>query len=104
MQKGWLNHHANFAFTGGPINYPVVGIGDPGFSWSEANPPLNPKNCSHFKNWSTSAGFKSHHKGGAQFIFCDGSVQFLAEDIDYIIYNRLGDRRDGRPIGEWLMN
>jgi prepilin-type N-terminal cleavage/methylation domain-containing protein len=104
MQKGWLNHHANFAFTGGPINYPVVGIGDSGFSWSEANPPLNPKNCSHFKNWSTSAGFKSHHKGGAQFIFCDGGVQFLAEDIDYITYNRLGCRRDGVPIRDWLMN
>ena len=39
-----------------------------------------------------------------QGLFGRGSVQFLAEDIDYIIYNRLGDRRDGCPLGEWLMN
>ena len=76
-----------------------------GFSWWNANLPINPRNCSHWGNYSTDQGFKSMHKGGAQFAFCDGSVQFLSENIDYITYQRLGDRRDGEPIPEeWNVN
>ncbi|MDB4863037.1 DUF1559 domain-containing protein [Pirellulaceae bacterium] len=102
--NGWLNSNVSWTFTVGPINYPVVGVGDPGFSWNNASAPLNPHGCSHFKNWSTSQGFKSQHKGGAQFALVDGSVQFLSENIDYITYNRLGDRRDGNPLGEQWKN
>jgi prepilin-type processing-associated H-X9-DG protein len=43
-------------------------------------------------------GFKSKHPGGAQFVLCDGSVQFLTESIAYDTYQRLGDRRDGNPV------
>ncbi|MDE0819292.1 MAG: DUF1559 domain-containing protein, partial [Pirellulaceae bacterium] len=89
----------------GPINFPIVGLGDAGFSWNSASSPLNPYGCSFFKNWSTSQAFKSQHKGGAQFVLVDGSVQFLSENIDYVTYNRLGDRRDGGPLGEeWKNN
>ena len=31
----------------------------------------------------------------------DGSTQFITEDIDYATYQRLGDRRDGEPVGRW---
>ncbi len=102
--NGWVHANATWSMTTAPLNFPVVGVGDPGFSWNRANPPLNPKNCSHFKNWQTSQGFKSQHKGGAQFVLVDGSVQFLSENIDYITYNRLGDRRDGGPLGEQWKN
>ena len=103
--NGWLHCNASWGMTGGPINFPVVGLGDPGFSWGSENLPLNPYGCSFFKNWSTSQAFKSQHKGGAQFVFVDGSVQFLSENIDYVTYNRLGDRRDGGPLGnEWKNN
>ena len=102
--NGWVHANSTWSLTTAPLNFPVVGVGDPGFSWNRANPPLNPKNCSHFKNWSTSNGFKSQHKGGAQFVLVDGSVQFLSENIDYITYNRLGDRRDGGPLGEQWKN
>ena len=86
--------------TGGPINYPSQGLGEPGFNLISALYP----GCSHWSNWSTSQGFKSQHKGGAQFVLVDGSVQFLSETIDYITYNRLGDRRDGGPLGEQWKN
>ena len=43
-------------------------------------------------------GFKSQHPGGANFALCDGSVRFLPDDINYTIYQRLGDRRDGEPV------
>jgi len=57
------------------------------------------------RNFATSQAFKSRHKGGAQFVLCDGSVQCLSENIDYVTYNRLGDRRDGGPLGEeWKNN
>jgi prepilin-type N-terminal cleavage/methylation domain-containing protein/prepilin-type processing-associated H-X9-DG protein len=102
---GWFTYNGLWALTSAPINYPIVGVGDPGFSWTNANPPLNPHSCTHYKAWTTVQGFKSQHKGGAQFVFCDGSVQFLTENIDYITYQRLGDRRDGQPLGEeWNTN
>jgi hypothetical protein len=47
---------------------------------------------------STITGFRSKHPAGALFTYCDGSVHFLNEFIAYDMYQRLGDRRDGRPI------
>jgi len=103
--RGWAHYNTIWFATAGPINFPVVGLGEPGFSWGNPSNPLNPYGCSHYKNWATSQGFKSRHKGGAQFVLVDGSVQFLSENIDYVTYNRLGDRRDGGPLGEeWKNN
>ena len=103
---GWENYNSTWFVTGGPINFPVVGLGERGFNWGNPGPNgLNPHGCSHFTNWATSQGFKSRHKGGAQFVLADGSVQFLSENIDYVTYNRLGCRRDGVPLGEaWKNN
>ena len=43
-------------------------------------------------------GFKSLHPGGASFVMGDGSVHFLPTSIDYLTWNRLGDRSDGQPV------
>ncbi|HEV3020979.1 MAG TPA: H-X9-DG-CTERM domain-containing protein, partial [Pirellulales bacterium] len=43
-------------------------------------------------------GFRSKHPAGALFVYCDGSVHFLNEFMGYDAYQRLGDRRDGRPV------
>jgi prepilin-type N-terminal cleavage/methylation domain-containing protein/prepilin-type processing-associated H-X9-DG protein len=47
-------------------------------------------------------GFGSRHPGGATFVFCDGTVRFLSENIDSSssigTYQRLGDKADGRTI------
>jgi prepilin-type N-terminal cleavage/methylation domain-containing protein/prepilin-type processing-associated H-X9-DG protein len=37
-------------------------------------------------------GFKSMHPSGANFVMCDGSVQFINETIDFQLYNALGSR------------
>jgi prepilin-type processing-associated H-X9-DG protein len=55
-------------------------------------PPAFPEAENYF--WRIS-GFKSMHTGGAQFVMCDGSVHFVEETIDYLVYNMLGSRRNG---------
>ena len=51
--------------------------------------------------WHTTEGFKSYHSGGANFLFGDGSVHFLKESIDMKLYQLLGCRNDGQPIGDY---
>ncbi len=45
-------------------------------------------------------GFGSYHVGGAQFGLGDGSVRFLSENMDQGLFQRLGDRADGKLIME----
>jgi prepilin-type N-terminal cleavage/methylation domain-containing protein/prepilin-type processing-associated H-X9-DG protein len=91
---GWF--HGNAAHAGSttpPINYDSCdntggfpGTGDP---------------CKRWDGWVTSWGFKSRHAGGAHLLFCDGSVHFLSESIDWVTYQKLGDRRDDQVVGEF---
>lgn len=43
----------------------------------------------------------SWHSGGAFFGFCDGSVHFLKDDIDPVVYENLGGRNDGNVVTEF---
>jgi prepilin-type N-terminal cleavage/methylation domain-containing protein/prepilin-type processing-associated H-X9-DG protein len=72
------------------------------FPVSSTEIPLNTmeSNAGNTLYWRTS-GFKSMHPGGANFAFCDGSVHFLQTEIDYLIYNLLGGRKDGQPVGAY---
>jgi len=78
------NSHAS---TIVPINYPsgdqTGGCSDPEHS---------------FENWNTSWGFKSMHTQGANFVFVDGSVHFLQQNIDHRVYQLLGCRNDGQIV------
>lgn len=44
---------------------------------------------------------RSHHKGGVQFTFADGSVHFISDFINLTLYTYLGSRADGQVIGEF---
>jgi len=66
--------------------------------YGEAQVVVPEQPCNKPDNWMTSMGFKSRHTGGAQFLMCDGSVQFFSSSIDYTNYQRLGDRRDGQQV------
>jgi hypothetical protein len=46
-------------------------------------------------------GFGSHHPGGGEFAFGDGSVRFIAETIDIPTYQQLGNRADGKLLGSY---
>ncbi|MEM0926358.1 MAG: DUF1559 domain-containing protein [Planctomycetota bacterium] len=45
-----------------------------------------------------SANFSSYHYGGASFLFADGSVQFLSEQIDRSVFKDLAQRDDGKTV------
>jgi prepilin-type N-terminal cleavage/methylation domain-containing protein/prepilin-type processing-associated H-X9-DG protein len=51
-----------------------------------------------YQNWNVSWGFKSKHSGGANFVFVDGSVHFLSQNIDHKTYQLLGCRKDQQPV------
>ncbi len=54
-------------------------------------------------NWAsrcamTNTGFKSHHPGGCNFVFVDGSVHFLKQTINMFTYCALGSRNGGEIV------
>jgi len=44
--------------------------------------------------------FRSMHVGGALFLFCDGSVTFLSENIDFTVYHHLMTRAGGEVLDD----
>jgi prepilin-type N-terminal cleavage/methylation domain-containing protein/prepilin-type processing-associated H-X9-DG protein len=45
------------------------------------------------------SNFRSDHPGGAIFLMCDGSVHYLTEDIDLLVYRRLSTIAENEPAG-----
>ena len=90
IRFGWWDSQIWYVGTSVPINYDSCHATDP--------PYPKKQDCSTFFNWNTSAGFKSRHPGGANFVMADGSVPFINDNIDYHNFQRLGDRRDGEAV------
>ncbi len=86
---GWWNPNALWTATTGGINFNTCGKG---------GVADNAQNCNDYRNWQTSQAFKSDHATGAQFVFCDDSVVFLGESIDYVTYQQMGDRNCQEPL------
>lgn len=68
-------------------------------SWCSCNVPLNygfGQNPETFavNAWFDAQGFRSRHPSGAQFCLADGSVRFVAESADNILF-RMSCTRDG---------
>ena len=80
----WTAATGNTHATSIPINF---NIGPSLQQGSNYLGPVGSKDCA----WR-SRGFQSHHPGGSVFTRCDGSVQFIEENIDQKTYNALGSR------------
>ena len=89
-QDGWMHFNSLWNATSSPLNYPTC-PGEPGYDNTLDTGGIMAR-CSREQ------AFRSRHRGGAHFAMADGSVIFISELIDYNLYQRLGDRRDGLPI------
>jgi prepilin-type N-terminal cleavage/methylation domain-containing protein/prepilin-type processing-associated H-X9-DG protein len=45
--------------------------------------------------------FRSMHVGGINVVFADGHVEFLSNNLDETIFQRMSQRNDGQVIGEY---
>ncbi len=50
------------------------------------------------EDWTTQSGLASHHVGGAHALMGDGSVKFLSNNVDYVMYNYLGGKSDNQVV------
>jgi prepilin-type N-terminal cleavage/methylation domain-containing protein len=84
-RAGWsiTNNGNGYCTTLIPINYDTC---------NDEAPDL----CHRPFNWTTEVGFKSAHPGGALFLFGDGSVHLLRDDVDHQAYQYLGAKADGQ--------
>jgi prepilin-type processing-associated H-X9-DG protein len=91
----WFSNAMNFhASTAAEINDFTT------CPWATAGDVRYP-NCTAQSNWNIGWAFRSLHTGGANFLFVDGSVHFLSEDINYATYQRLGGRADGNVVSSY---
>lgn len=85
--NGWTRSEGLWFATTAPLNY----VTDP----EEVKAAGLTGRCRDWENdFNVAMGFKSRHPGGVNFVFCDGSVHFLQDDLDYTTYQRLGARSD----------
>ena len=61
---------------------------DPGASGACTNPGA--REC-----WTQYRGFRSKHSGGANFALVDGSVSFVANEVNPLVYRSLSTRSGG---------
>ncbi|WP_050986151.1 DUF1559 domain-containing protein [Schlesneria paludicola] len=108
-QLGWA---ANWV---GQRNYTGTGIWGSRQNLAILNVKINDPVLQPNGNPAVSRGFSSRHSGGANFLFADGRVQFISENIDFNdvdttianassslgLFQRLGRRNDGLTLGEY---
>jgi prepilin-type processing-associated H-X9-DG protein len=98
----WDDYFGGPYSTIAPINFPACsGWAYNGNGQIEPFAPGVPANVAWANGSqaeSENDGFRSKHPNGALFLYCDGSVHFLNDFVAYDTYQRLGNRRDGRPV------
>jgi prepilin-type N-terminal cleavage/methylation domain-containing protein len=51
--------------------------------------------------YQNNSGASSFHTGGAHFLLTDGTVRVVSNNIDFVIYNYLGNKADGQAVGDF---
>jgi prepilin-type N-terminal cleavage/methylation domain-containing protein/prepilin-type processing-associated H-X9-DG protein len=67
------------------------------FRAADVNYPINNTVASYVSDFS----FRSKHTGGAHFLMTDGSVRFISQNLDGLVYSALGSRNGGETVGDF---
>ena len=76
--------------------------------WCSCNLPLNhgmtlpPQHPAFLATWWEGQGFRSRHPGGVNFCLVDGSVRFVPEDVDNVVYRTSCTRNAAEATAEGL--
>jgi prepilin-type N-terminal cleavage/methylation domain-containing protein/prepilin-type processing-associated H-X9-DG protein len=81
-----------------PMNNPLV-MAAVDYNDTSGGAPNNSNNPATVTNWDTISGFRSMHTGGANFVFCDGSVHFINQNVSATTYQSLSTRAGGEVLG-----
>ncbi len=102
LDLGWLSGTcATLRNTGSPINSSSTGLLaaiDDGASVPGRNGALAP--TPQVKPALVVGGFESHHPGGANFLFADGSARFIGQSVNQKTLQQLGHRADGQLLDD----
>jgi prepilin-type processing-associated H-X9-DG protein len=60
--------------------------------------PMNSKHMPMTPDFQNDVPFGSSHKGGANFLFCDGHIGFLLDEIDTNLYQAFSTRAGREAI------
>ncbi len=86
-------------FTRSPPNSPNPDLMYPGFCLAFMNQPsLNLPCTDSGAVFSQAAASRSDHPGGVQVVMCDGSVQFIADDVGLTVWQALGTIANGETF------
>jgi len=89
------SHTIVMAATVDPLNNPLTDY-DVDLPWVDANG--QPTNTLYLGTHTRAFG--SRHPGGCHFAFGDGSVSFINETVDLLVYRLAGARNDERSVGD----
>jgi len=81
-----------------PGDCTFMGVFSQNFPLSGTSIPLNTFESAVDTDWYRTCGFKSKHTGGANFAMGDGSVRFVATNVDFVVYNGIGTRAGGEVV------
>ena len=88
MMQMLFHSHCNIGTTNYPPNHHLIaGIANQQDYFSSGT-----------GNEQNDNGFKSEHPGGVHMGMVDGSVHFVSDEIDYVLWNHLGNRKDGQIV------
>jgi prepilin-type processing-associated H-X9-DG protein len=78
-------------------------VGYPGATWASTAAPLNStslQTIEHLLFHTEYESFRSDHPGGVNFVFVDGSVRYLSEEIPLPTLKALATRAGGETISD----